>query len=412
MRKQILLLMFILCITIPFLYVTGAKTANAKTVSAILKMDGKWSSDYWSSKEETEYFYKIVIPSDGYFSFKIMSYIEEGCEFELYSDDLSEKYWGGGYLKGCGTGGGSEISPKTATRCTSLSKGTYVLKILSSGVGRYKLWSSYTNYHVNDINAFSYDSPLDFKMGSEVTGALTETNSEDWYRININKAGYYTIFWKSYVNYWGGNGATVRLYSADLLREILKKELYGATDSQPKTYKDDIELSAGIYYLKINASEGLFGDWVAAGKYNLKFHPLKQENCDHSFKKIIISSTYLSKGYDLHQCEKCGKKFKDNFCPKKVLGRVWGYATAAKKKLRLSWYVVEEASGYQIRYSKDKKMKKSIKTITIKGKRKTKKTIKKLKSKKKYSFQIRAYRNEGNKKVYSKWSSKKRIKVK
>lgn len=414
MKKRIAILMFIFCIAIPLLYVLDVNTINVKAISSVLKMDGKWSSDYWFSKEEDAHIYKVVIPSDGYFALKIMSYIGDGCEFELYSDDLSEEYWGGGCLKGCGTGRGSENSPKTAERSTSLSKGTYILKILSHGVGRYKLWSTYTNYHVNDVDAVSYDSSMDFKMGSEVIGALTETNSVDWYRIRINKAGYYTIFWKSYVNYRGGNGATVRLYSADLLKTIFEKELYGASDSQPKTYKDDIELSLGTYYLKIDASIGLFGDWVAAGKYALNFDFLNQQNCNHEYMDKTVYPNYFNKGYDLHKCEKCGKSYKDNYTEKKKLGQgvVSLWSKSGKGKIILQWYTISGASGYTIRYCKSKKMKKGVKTITVKGQKKYKKTIKKLSRRKKYYVQVRAYKKSGNKIVYGKWSGKRKLKTK
>ena len=71
---------------------------------------------------------------------------------------------------------------------------------------------------------------------------------------------------------------------------------------------------------------------------------------------------------------------------------------------------VSEASGYQIRYALKKNMK-SAKTLKFKGTSKSKFTIKKLK-KKTYYVQIRAYKTSGSKTLYSKWSGKKKVKIK
>lgn len=81
---------------------------------------------------------------------------------------------------------------------------------------------------------------------------------------------------------------------------------------------------------------------------------------------------------------------------------------AGKKKIKVSWKK-QSVAGYQIRYSTKKNMKNS-KNIWA-GKTETFKTIKKLKSKKRYFIQIRAYKINGNQKVYGNWSTKKTIKV-
>lgn len=416
-RKMTISLVFVICMSvlIPLLEMENtAKAADTLDYSGALNMNGEWSKDYWFDAESYKHYYNIVIPSDGYFEFKIMSYIGNGCDFELYSADLSERYWGGGYLAGCGTGRGSESSPSTGSRYTSLSKGNYVLIITSDEEGRYKLWSSYTPYNVNDENANSYDSPQNLIDGNAVTGALTETDIEDWYRIQINKKGYYTFFWKNYVNYKGHNGANCKLYSSDLLSTIFNKEIYGASYSEPKTWKEDIELDKGTYYLKIEASIGLFGDWVAAGKYILSWESLTQGNCNHKYVDKRVYSTYFYKGYTQHRCEKCGKTYKDNYVTKKKLGQgsISSLSISGKGKLQLRWYMVTDASGYQIRYCRSKKMKSGVKTQTVRGYSKTKKTIKKLSRKKKYYVQIRAYKKSGTNTVYGKWSSKKCLKTK
>lgn len=56
-------------------------------------------------------------------------------------------------------------------------------------------------------------------------------------------------------------------------------------------------------------------------------------------------------------------------------------------------------------------MKKGVKIKLIKGRTKSKKTIKKLSRKKKYYVQVRAYKKSGKKIVYGKWSAKKCLKT-
>ncbi len=82
-----------------------------------------------------------------------------------------------------------------------------------------------------------------------------------------------------------------------------------------------------------------------------------------------------------------------------------------KKKALLTWKKASGRNGVQIRYCLKKNMKKS-KTALVKGAKAQKKLIKKLKSGKRYYFQVRAYKTVSGKKHFSAWSAKKRVKVK
>ena len=79
-----------------------------------------------------------------------------------------------------------------------------------------------------------------------------------------------------------------------------------------------------------------------------------------------------------------------------------------KCKVKVTWKKVSNSLGYQIQYATNKKFKKK-KSIQTK---KTKYTIKKLKKKKTYYIRVRAYKMNGKKKVYGKWSKVKKVKVK
>ena len=95
---------------------------------------------------------------------------------------------------------------------------------------------------------------------------------------------------------------------------------------------------------------------------------------------------------------------------KKTLPKVNLRVSKHKKgrKLVVRWNTVKGAKGYQLQYALNKKFKrkKSIQT------KKTKYTIKKLKKKKTYYTRVRAYKMNGKKKVYGKWSTVKKVKIK
>ena len=78
------------------------------------------------------------------------------------------------------------------------------------------------------------------------------------------------------------------------------------------------------------------------------------------------------------------------------------------KKLTVKWKKVTGAKGYQLQYAMNKKFKKKKSVQT----KKTKYTIKKLKKKKTYYIRVRAYKMNGRKKVYGKWSTVKKVKIK
>ena len=83
-----------------------------------------------------------------------------------------------------------------------------------------------------------------------------------------------------------------------------------------------------------------------------------------------------------------------------------------KKSITILWAKSAGVKGYQIQLATDKKFKKNKKIITIKKQKTTKKTVKKLKSKKKYFVRVRTYKTVNGKKVYSSWSKIKSVKTK
>ncbi len=86
--------------------------------------------------------------------------------------------------------------------------------------------------------------------------------------------------------------------------------------------------------------------------------------------------------------------------------------TAKKNGVVVTWKTAKDVTGYEIQLATDKKFKKNKKTVKVNKKNASKKTVKKLKSKKKYYVRVRSYKIVNGKKVYGKWSKIKTVKTK
>ena len=85
--------------------------------------------------------------------------------------------------------------------------------------------------------------------------------------------------------------------------------------------------------------------------------------------------------------------------------------STSKKKIKASWSKVSGASGYQVMWSTYKNFSKNYKTKSVKAKYSSK-TVTTAQSKKTYYARVRAYKTINGKKVYSPWSSTKKVKTK
>lgn len=86
-------------------------------------------------------------------------------------------------------------------------------------------------------------------------------------------------------------------------------------------------------------------------------------------------------------------------------------SNASGKKLSLKWKKISVATGYQIRYSTDSSFKKSVVTKTVSKNSTVSATYTRLTKGKTYYVQIRTYKTVGKTKVYSGWSTAKKIKI-
>ena len=164
------------------------------------------------------------MPSDGEFDIQICSYFYN-CYWNLYNSDLTTEFYDG-YVNG------EEATPTTSKKSFVLSGGTYYLNISSKYyTGKYKFLTQFTSYGVNDQAAVSYISPLNYSLRNTITGAITETDDEDWYKIAISQAGYYLQ--KIVLYFYNFDWI---LYDSDLTEEIAEGCVNGA-ETTPATQK-------------------------------------------------------------------------------------------------------------------------------------------------------------------------------
>lgn len=85
--------------------------------------------------------------------------------------------------------------------------------------------------------------------------------------------------------------------------------------------------------------------------------------------------------------------------------------STGKKSITAQWKKVAGVSAYQVQIATNKKFSKDKKTFKV-SKKSTKVKIKKLKAKKVYYVRVRSYKTVNGKKVYSKWSTVRKVKTK
>lgn len=401
-------------------------TALANTIETprSLSIDGSWTDDQYKTETENEIWYQFTIPSDGQVVLKFMTYVH--THLDLYNYDKTKT------IIEAACSYGSPSSPETNTSVVDLSAGTYKV-LISNETGKFKLSCAFTSYNTNDSGANTYDSPLDVAQNYTITGAITATDKEDWYRIYVPLTGSYIFKLTTYTH------SHLYLFNSDLSKTILDTVCLYGKSSEPATNSKICVLTAGTYYIKIDND---------SGRYLFNWAALTPENCTHEFEESTVAPTCFEQGYKKHTCKLCGYSYNDNFMPAahyyttktvyptytsngytlhvcSVCGTSYATDTVAKlsvqkpkihsvkkgkKKLTLYFTNYYNLSGIQVQYSTSKKFtKKTTKKVTT---TKSSKVLKKLKKNKKYYIRVRGYIYSDNKKVYSSWSKTKTVKTK
>ncbi len=126
----------------------------------------------------------------------------------------------------------------------------------------------------------------------------------------------------------------------------------------------------------------------------------------HKTEVKVTAATYFKTGAKVKTCMFCGLEISRKVLDKKALEKSYFTLTKGKKSFKINYKKLSKAIGFQVRY----RIKGKWKTKTFNTKKAVTKTIKRL-SKGTYKVQIRVFRKLSGKKVYSKWTVSRKVKV-
>lgn len=354
------------------------------------------------AKNDEKDFFKMVLGDSGKVNFKATFNSMEGVYWKLYDGEGNE-------LSSNVSSWNSTTEDITVDEDLHLTAGTYYLAISKYGVcyGRYNFTLLFTSAEESfrETNGGTNNSVREaslIKVDTSYAGQIAMNDEKDFYSFTLSSSKSLSInvtagIEEVYVTLYDVNG-----------NEIWSQNPSWNSTTEKIYFTKNTALSAGTYYLAVSR------DWGYCGNYTLSVEGLTQSNCDHDFDNHYVDATYFDQGYRLYTCEICGYSYKDDYSSKRVLeqGYLYSYCSTGKGKMYLYWSTVSDATGYQIRYSKDKSFKTGVVTKNVSGQSSGSKTISKLSRKKKYYVQVRPYVKSGGKTAYGKWSAKKALKTK
>lgn len=153
-----------------------------------------------------------------------------------------------------------------------------------------------------------------------------------------------------------------------------------------------------------------------AAKYavNNGFISYDRANClanNHPYAVTTVPATVFAKGSKTSVCPVCGNTVK--VVLKKKTFKLSYLKSKAKASFLVKAPVQAQMKGYVVEYSTSKKFtKKTTKKVTVKTTKSLRKTIKGLKSGKRYYVRVRAFKTSGKKNIYSKYTKVKSVKIK
>lgn len=217
--------------------------------------------------------------------------------------------------------------------------------------------------------------------------------------------------------------ATEQAYMALLAYERLKEgknhifEMSDVTDADIKVPEKAVLSSvtvlsnerASVKWNKISSAKGYQVRYkVAGGSY--KYYTTSSLSKTISGLTPYKTYDFSVRGYKYINGEKTygswssSKNIKATFTKPKT-PVISSLKSGSKGKVTVKWKKIDYAKGYQVGYRKGSGSYKYVTCTSLS------KTVSKLKSKKKYSFRVRAYKTVNGKKKYGNWSKVKTIKV-
>ena len=154
-----------------------------------------------------------------------------------------------------------------------------------------------------------------------------------------------------------------------------------------------------------------FATKYAADNGFAAYDPANCTASNHPYAVTTVKATLFAKGKKTYVCPVCGNTVVKSL--KKKTFKISSLKSTKKNTIVVKTKKQAQIKGYQVQYSTSKKFKKkTTKAVKVATKKGLNKTVKGLKSGKKYYVRVRAYKMNGKKTVYSAWTAKESVKVK
>ena len=241
-KTMMMLAVLIFCMCLAF---GGEKEVQAAATYQDMTL-GQWVKSSVTKEVDTRY-YKVVVPSGGYLTLNANSFFE-GCDFEIITEDMTKSVISGRILYATAS------NPRTCEASAWVEKGTYYLRVKEIySYGDFWAKVSFRAAGNNEIEPNNtYASANTLKLNQEVRGLISKQDSDDYYSFTLTKAQKITLQIKGY------NSRTVVQVRNSNLEVIKEGSILYASESDPRGYKEELDLKAGKYYIHIYGNTGYY----------------------------------------------------------------------------------------------------------------------------------------------------------
>ncbi len=228
------------------------------------------------------------------------------------------------------------------------------------------------------------------------------------YSANFNDALSVVAKYKKDKGYYSDDKYTTSENADSTAYAIMTYSLAGNFDKAYEAYQlltANFESKTNGVFMAPNWSTGVLEDNTYATADVLRALPYFDALCTQKIKDMTSSS---SSSTTTETTTPSNNTTTQTSTPAKT--KVQKISTGTKS-ITLQWKQVSGVTAYQVQIATNKKFTKNKKTVKVS--KKSKKTkIKKLKAKKVYYVRVRSYKKVNGKKVYSKWSTVRKVKTK
>lgn len=198
--------------------------------------------------------YEITLEKPGIINIDFASYIYE-VRLDVY-DSYGNEVFDTQYISS-----GSSTNPKQWFGSEYLEAGTYYIKVSQyyDYTGTYNLKVNYEPTNNNELEPNNGTEQAQILgLNQSVTGLISWSDSQDFYKIDMKKAGKININFSSYIY-----EVRFDIYDSYGTKVFDTQYIYEGSLTNPKKWSQELELKEGIYYIKISKYN------VNTGKYVL-----------------------------------------------------------------------------------------------------------------------------------------------